>query len=454
MRLNTPKAKEFIRPKTHEGAPAAKADDLTKLRRSVMSCLLWEDSFYEDGQSIVDRISECAAKVTPVQLANTAIEARMRHNLRHVPLLLCSLLAKYGAGSSIVSETIDFCIQRADELTELLTVHAKLNKVPPNALKPVVSAQMKKGIASAFRKFDEYQLRKYDRDGPVRLRDAMFLTHPKPMSVDQAMLWKRLIDGNMAIPDTWETNLSAGHDKKETFTRLLEEGKLGYMALLRNLRGMSEAGVDSNLIEEAIVTGAEGRGAQKILPFRFIAAIRACPQFSAALDYALCARINSLPELSGRTVVLVDVSGSMSDRLSRKSELSRMDAAAGLASILNCEHLRVFTFSNEGVEVPPRRGLTGINEIVRSQPPGGTRMFEMIDYANRVVAHDRIIVITDEQSMAWGRRGCPDPVVDKAYMLNVGVYENGVGYGRWLTINGFSENVIRYIHEYERVTDV
>jgi hypothetical protein len=49
---------------THEGGPASIIKPLEELKRSVMSCLLWEDTFYEDGVSIADRVKELIGKVS------------------------------------------------------------------------------------------------------------------------------------------------------------------------------------------------------------------------------------------------------------------------------------------------------------------------------------------------------------------------------------------------------
>jgi hypothetical protein len=456
MRLNMPKRCPV--PRTHEGAPAIM--HLTPeqhLRRSVMSCMLFEDTFYEDGVDIAERIAQHAAGVTPSVLANTALEARMVHHLRHVPLILLSTLARTGRGSSIVSAAIERTISRADELTEFLAVYAKMNGVTPDKVKPKLSAQTKKGLAKAFRKFDEYQLAKYDRAGVVKLRDVLFLSHAKPKNAEQAEVWKRLVAGELKTPDTWEVKLSSGkerkteEDKREVWEGMLASGKLGYMALLRNLRNMVEAGVSKTLIEKAIINRV---GANKVLPFRYVAAAKACPQLEPAIDEALCAAIKELPQLPGRTVVLVDVSASMDGPLSKKSDMTRMVAAATLASILNCEDLRVFSFSGECVEVPPRRGLAGVDAIMNSQHWNGTHLFGAIDVINKNVPYDRIIVITDEQSHQrtdWKGRelGIPNPIGKQAYVINTAPYQNGVGYGPWVHIDGFSEAVIRFIYEYE-----
>lgn len=439
-------------PTTHEGGIAF--GDMTPeqaLRRSVMSCLLWEDEFYEDGQSVASRIASAARQVPAQKLAEIAVEARTQFNLRHVPLQLLAVLAQTGRGSRLVQDTIAQTIERADELTEFLAVYAKLNGVAPNALKPKLSNQVRKGVARAFLKFDEYQLAKYDRAGPIRLQHVIDLCHCKPHDVTRRgktvtaeeinALWGRLANDELKTPDTWEVSLSRGADKRETFERLLKEGKLGYLALLRNLRNMEQAGVDKGLVTDAIKAR---KGANRVLPFRYVAAARAAPTFESALDTALLASIAEAPPLRGRTGVLVDISGSMNQRVSGKSDLQRMDAAATLASIVNAEALRVWTFSNDIVEIDARRGLKGIKRIIESQSHGGTNLAHALRKLPSNL--DRVIVITDEQSHDDVTH---NPGWARSFMINVGSYQHGVGYGKWVHIDGFSEQVLRFIYEME-----
>lgn len=431
-RLNTA---QRYQEKTHEGGaafPHLSAEQ--RLRRSLMSCLLWEREFYEDGASIADRIAEVAAQVEPATLADIAIEARTKGNLRHAPLLLLEVLTRTGRGR-MVGDAIAEVIQRADEPGEFLAI------CKARGMK-TLSKQMKVGLARAIKKFDEYQLSKYNRDATFKLRDVMFLTHARPNGEEQEALFKRVAENALATPDTWEVALSGGADKRETFERLIREGQLGYLALLRNLRNMADAGCDTALVRDAIV--ARKNGAHRVLPFRYVAAARACPQFEPAIDQALCEAISELPALSGKTVALVDVSGSMQARLSGKSDLSRMDAAAALASIIHGD-LRVFSFSQGLVEVAPRRGMAGVDAVIRSQEHSSTYLGAAVDFLNKRVPHDRLIVITDEQS----HDRVPDPIATKAYMINVASSANGVGYGRWTHIDGFSENVIRFIQANE-----
>lgn len=428
--------------KTHEGAPAARITPTQSLRRLVLSCMLFEDQFYIDGQSAADMVQAAADKVPLQELADLAMEARSKFNLRHVPLWLLVKLIERGRGSALVSETITATIQRADEMGELLALYWKNGKRP-------LAKQLQKGLAAAFRKFDAYALAKYNRDGAVKMRDVLFLSHAKPRDVEQAALWKSLIDKTLASPDTWEVALSAGADKGATFTRLLAEGELGYLALLRNLRNMSQAGVNPELVRDAILAR---KGARRVFPFRYVAAARAAPQYEPFLDQALSEAIAGMDVLDGKTIVLVDVSGSMDMAMSGKSDLRRIDAAATLASVIPGD-LRVFTFSNSLVEVPPRRGMAGVDAVIRSQPHGGTELAGAVAQINKL-PHDRLIVITDEQAGGgfgfYNHGRVPDPVAQRAYMINVAAYQNGVGYGRWTHIDGFSEAVLNFIGEYER----
>jgi hypothetical protein len=420
---------------THEGARAY--PHLTPeqaLRRSLLSCLLWENEFYEDGISIADRIMQNAAACDAEVVSALAIEARRQHGLRHAPLLLLLDLIK--RGGSGVAGTIVSTMKRADDMTELLSLYWKFN--PGKGL----SKQLKVGLARAFTNFDEYQLAKYDREGAVRLRDVLFQSHAKPADEAQAALFKRVTDRALATPDTWETELSAGANKKETFERLIREGRLGYLALLRNLRNMADAGCDTELVKNAILAR---KGADMVFPFRFLTAARSAPQFDGVLGEALLAKIDTLPKLPGKTVVCVDVSGSMGAVVSQKSVVTRAEAGATLASMVNGD-TRLVAFASGVKEVPARRGLAGVDAIrtVQSTIGMGTNIGEAVQMAN-AMKPDRIIVVTDEQS----HDPVGQPQCEHAYMINVASYKNGVGYGRWTHLDGFSEAVIRYISEIE-----
>ncbi|HVB85907.1 MAG TPA: TROVE domain-containing protein [Candidatus Dormibacteraeota bacterium] len=420
-------------PRTHEGGPAKSISPMLQLRRSVMACLLWENQFYEDGVEIAGRIQELVPRVKPEVVAAIAVEARVKMKLRHAPLLLAREMARQKEHRALVASTLELVIQRADEMAEFVAIYWKDGKTP-------LSAQVKKGLARAFQKFDEYQLAKYDRSGPIRLRDVLFLCHAKPRDAEQTALWTRLIDGKLATPDTWEVALSSGADKREAWERLLRERKLGALALLRNLRNMKEADADEALVLAAL----EGMSTARVLPFRFLAAARHVPRWEEPLERAMLSSLERQEKLPGRTVLLVDVSGSMTYALSRKSEMLRTDAAYGLAILLReiCEKTIVYTFSNELVEVPPRRGFALRDALDASQSRGGTYLGKALGTIRE--KYDRIIVITDEQA----HDRVPGPRAT-GYVVNVASNKNGVGYGPWTHIDGWSEAVVEYIRAVE-----
>ena len=223
--------------RTHEGAIAQKIDPERELRRSVLTCLLWEDAFYEKGSEVSRRIAELVAKNKPEDVAALAREGRDNMQLRHVPLFLIRELARRKGAGTLVAESLATVIERADELGEFVALYWKEKKQP-------LSAGAKRGLARAFTKFDAYQIAKYNRESVVKLRDVLFLCHAKPKGAEQAAVWKKLVENTLGPPDTWEVALSAGKDKRENFERLLREGKLGGMAVLCNLRLMLAAGVE------------------------------------------------------------------------------------------------------------------------------------------------------------------------------------------------------------------
>jgi 60 kDa SS-A/Ro ribonucleoprotein len=422
--------------RTHEGAPARNISTELQLRRSVLACLLWESQFYEDGVEIAGRIAELVPKVAAEKVAALAVEGREKMKLRHAPLLLVREMARHASHRGFVAETLARVIQRADEMAEFVAIYWKDGRVP-------LSAQVKKGLAAAFPKFDEYALAKYDRGGPVKLRDVLFLAHAKPRDEAQAEVWKRLIAGELTAPDTWEVALSSGAEKREAWERLLREQKLGALALLRNLRNMREAGVEEELVLSALGSMSTAR----VLPFRFLAAARYAPQWEEALEHAMLKCVASQEKLSGKTIVLVDVSGSMIAPLSHRSEMQRTDAAYGLAVLLReiGEKVAVFSFSDALVEVPARRGFALRDAIDASQRHNSTQLGQAVDELNRKHSCDRLIVITDEQA----HDKVPAPK-GKGYVINVASYKNGVGYGKWTHIDGWSESVVEYIRTLEQ----
>jgi 60 kDa SS-A/Ro ribonucleoprotein len=431
MRTNL-KAPTIPAPRTHEGAVAVRVRPILELRRTVLCCLLWEDSFYESGVSVAQRITDLCATCDPDAIAALAVEARTAMKLRHVPLLLARELARRGVN---VAGLLPQIIQRPDELTEFLALYWKDGKTP-------IAASVKRGLAVAFQRFSAYALAKYNRPDAIKLRDVLFLTHAKPKDDEQAATWKRLVDGTLPTPDTWEVALSAGGDKREAWTRLLTEGKLGALALLRNLRNMTDAQVDPAIVRAALRV----RSPDRVLPFRFVSAARYAPSYEPELETLMFSCLTDRPRLPGKTVLLVDGSGSMfGTKVSAKSELDRFDAAAALAMLVRelCETVEVLVFSNSARLIPPRRGFALRDALYQAAERGGTQT-EQAKMAADSVGYDRLIILTDEQSHT--ALSAPK---GRGYVINVASYKNGIGYGPWTHIDGWSEAVVDFIQASE-----
>jgi 60 kDa SS-A/Ro ribonucleoprotein len=422
---------------THNGARAANISLEKQLERSVMSCLLFEGTFYEDGEDIATRIMELADKVKAEKVADLAVKARSEGNLRHVPLVLALALAKKGYDGT--ADMIEKVIQRPDEMGELLALYWKDDKNQP------ITNQMKKGLARAFEKFNEYSLAKYrGLDREVTLRDVMFLTHPTPPTKELAKVYKKLANNTLEASETWEKKASAGEDQKKVFTSLIKEKKLGALAMLRNLRNMQQVGVT----DATIRLGLKNMNIERVLPFRFITAARYAPQFEPELEEAMLKCLDLEEKLDGETFILIDVSGSMDSGVGGKSEISRMDAACGIAMLLRekCESVKIYSFSTAAKSVPARRGFALRDAIVNSQSHGGTNLgMALLQIPKK---YDRLIVITDEQSSDR----VPNPE-GLGYCINVAPYAHGVGYGEWIHIDGFSEQVVHFIESYEDLID-
>lgn len=434
------------RPTTHEGAPADRITAEQQLRRSVLACMLWEDSFYESGVSIADRIMQLVPQVDPIKVGLLAVDAREQWKLRHAPLWLVLAMARAGGthrrySGAVLAEVI----QRPDELSEFLALYwdgTDRRKSPNRKL----AAQVKKGIAKAFAKFDAYALGKY-RGGGVALRDAMFMVHPKPQGAEAGAAYAALAEDKLRSKGTWERELSAGEgaktveEKRARWQRMLASHKLGALALLRNLRNMIEADVPQGEIEAAL----ERCNPERVLPFRFITAARYAPRLEPALEPLMLRCLEGREKLSGHTVLLIDHSASMRAKVSSKSEITRFEAACALSILARelCQRVTVIAFSELSWEIPPRRGFA-LRDALAQREFGNTRLGAAITAAVQQHKPDRLIALTDEESAD------PVPGIVRpgllGYMVNVSSSENGVGYKKgWHHVTGWSEAILDYI---------
>lgn len=461
------------------GAPASKITAEQELRRICATGLLWEDSAYEKGSQLAVRIAELVPKCSPEFVAACAFEARTKMKLRHMPLYLVREMARHDGHKALVSKLLPDIIQRADELAEFLAIYWKEKKQP-------LSAQVKKGLARAFNNFGEYALARYNRDHDVKLRDVAFLVHVKPKDAD---LLARLVNkttipaytkgGNpvppgdrehehipnpgLKAPDDWERELSQSQDKTASWTRMLVENKLGALAYIRNLRNMTEAGVDRKLIAEY----AKTVNTERVLPFRFIIAAKQNKALEDILEPLMLRAAGERPKLMGKTIAVIDTSGSMTQRISSKSDVTRMQTAAALAILLReqCEDVRIYaTAGSDGgrthatMQIAPRRGFALADELEyeKTSPKiggGGIFLKQMCDWVlEKEKTADRLIILTDEQDTDHKANPKEAPAFAKRnYIINVASHSKGVGYGKWNHIDGWSEAVLDYIQIFEEM---
>ena len=268
----------------HEGALAWRMTPEWELYTTVVTTMGVEDKFYESGEERVRRIADLVRKVEPEFVAQLAVYTREEMHLRSVPLLLLVELDCCHQGDTLVSKAVGRTIQRADEITELLMCYLWRSGKPDLS---GLSNQLRKGLAEAFNKFDEYQFAKYNRKNrKVTLRDALALVHPKPKDDRQADIFRKIKSDTLETPVTWETELSAvgqrhfdseeekEEAKREVWRKLIQSHRLGYMATLRNLRNMLKLGMDEETMQMVCdyIANPEAVRKSKQLPFRFLSA--------------------------------------------------------------------------------------------------------------------------------------------------------------------------------------
>jgi 60 kDa SS-A/Ro ribonucleoprotein len=429
----------------HEDAPAFRPRKALQLYATVVTSTL-SDKFYESGAERIGRLRELIAANDPAFVARLAVYAREQMYLRSLPLVLAVELARRESGSDLVSRTVNRVVQRADEITELLAYYEQANGRGAGVKRlNGLSKQVQKGLALAFNKFDEYQFAKYDRDASIKLRDALFLTHPKAKDEAQQALFNKIAARKLATPYTWETELSVlgqqpfdGPEARQAafaakWTELIESGKLGYMALLRNLRNIIEAGVGPAAIATACRTLADPRQVAQArqLPFRFLAAYR---ELAGTTPQALAAQKQGkklVPERSGyvpalldaleqavrasvanvrgfddetRVVIACDVSGSMQRPLSAKSSIMAYDIGLMLGMLLQskCRNVVAGMFGDvwKTLRLPAASVLQNVQEFYRREGEVGYSTnghLVVADLLKRRVVVDKVMIFTDCQ---------------------------------------------------------
>ncbi|MFC5187873.1 TROVE domain-containing protein [Actinomadura harenae] len=431
----------------HEGTPAYARDTKSELFLFAVSNMVGENSFYERADERDARFRDLVGKVAvddPDWLARMIGWLRDTAGMRSASVVA----AAEGVAARLAADApggnralVRAALRRPDEPGELLAYwRSRFGRALPQPVK--------RGVADAVRVlYTERSLIKHDT-GIVRFADVLELTHPRAADARQGDLFRHAIDRRhghdeivpesltllraradlLALPRgerralldrpdatdvlaaagmTWESLAGwlGGPLTSAFWERIIPS--MGYFALLRNLRNLDKARVPDEVAERvaARLTAPDQVARSRVLPMRFLAAHRAAPslRWAGPLERALDASLANVPSLPGRTLILVDRSGSLFGPLSARSDLTAADAAAvfGAALALRAERADLVQFGTRHKAVPCGPGESVLKIVQRFGDLGGTHTAEALRARYR--GHDRVVIVTDEQS--WG----PDP---------------------------------------------
>lgn len=416
-----------------EGANAYRLMPEWELYTSIVTTSL-SNNFYEQAAERVTRIRHLIENCDPLFVAQLAVYTRETMNLRSIPLVMVVELARIHKGDNLVRRTTAQVIRRADEITELLAYYQQANQRTGVKKLNHLSKQVQAGLQDAFNIFDAYQFAKYNRKTEIRLRDALFLVHPKAKDEQQQEVFNGIVNDTLPTPYTWETELSAlgqtrfatPDEKKAVFRakweELIDSDKLGYMALLRNLRNLLEAEVSADHILKAEQRLSSEKAVEnsKQLPFRFLAAYREVsktPSLHAtmlmtALEHAVQVSARNIAGFNADTRILVacDVSGSMQYPLSPKSKILRYDIGLMLGMLLKsrCEKVMTGIFGDRWkiINLPDTGVLSNVDAFYKREGEAGysTNGYLVIkDLIERRAQMDKVMMFTDCQ--LWNSDG-------------------------------------------------
>jgi len=391
------------------------------------------NQFYEKAEERVDRLRKLIKQCNPVFVARLAIYTRQKMNLRSIPLILVVELAKVHSGDATVKKMISEVVLRADEITELLAYYQMANERKDIKKLNRLSKQIQTGLQSAFNRFDEYQFAKYNRDTEIKLRDALFLVHPKAKDEAQQALFNKIVNNTLETPYTWETELSAlgqvqyvnENERAVAFRmkweELIDSRKLGYMALIRNLRNILEAGVSQQHVVKVcdMLSYPDAVRKSKQLPFRFLAAYREISKVKSAyagrvldaLEEAVTVSAENIAGFDKNTKVVIacDVSGSMQRPVSAKSKILCYDIGLMLAMLLKsrCKNAITGIFGDKWkiINVPSKSILSNVTALYQYANEVGysTNGYLVIEgLIQRKEQIDKVMLFTDCQ--LWNSR--------------------------------------------------
>lgn len=494
---------------THAGGPGFAREPRQELFLLAVANFVSQRTFYESGGERDERYTHLVRQLAvedPGWTAGLLRWLRGEGNMRTASLVGAAayVRARLDAGCTegpSNRSVVDSVLQRADEPGELLAHWTSV--YGRNVPQPV-----KRGIADAVRRlYSSRSLLKYDTASRAfRFGDVLNLVHasPDPAKPWQGALFRYALDRRhhpeSAIAPASDPMLTAHRaltalpvdERRAVVTgpggagRLAEAGmtweavagrldgpmdaavweavipSMGPMALLRNLRNFDEAGVSDEVAAQVAARisdpGEVARSRQ--FPFRYLAAHRHAPspRWAAPLEQALGHSLANVPALPGRTLILVDRSDSMFwDTVSERSTLTRADAAAvfGAALAMRAEQADLVEFGWSSAEVPFTAGEPVLDVLSRFHSLGGTHTARALRF--RYQEHDRVLIVTDEQTAYPDPGGSAPPVPDgiPVYTWNLTGYHpaNGLTGPHRHTFGGLTDAAFRMVGPIEAGRD-
>ncbi len=496
----------------YEGGLAFKANPKTELALRCMTFLVNEPKFYTSGEKdtgeIADLIKQVAAEDPEFPL-KLAAYVRDEMYLRSAPIFALVESAQYDHCKPFIEKWVPSIVRRADELTEVIAAFINKHGEIGSRGKASLPNSLKRGVAKAFYNFDRYQFAKYDRDGEVKLKDVLRLTHPKPRNEFESETFRMIRDRSLPVPVTWEVILSTRKNpetgetyetKKEAWEAVIPQ--MGYMAKLRNLRNFQKEGVDLTPALDHL-TNPNAVKYSKQFPFRFFSAWKATTSYtfgqprtgpygrgsrdpfvqnevSKALETAMELSVGNLPKLGGRTFITSDNSGSMTSSISGRSTVSCNEVANVMASIAHSlgDNAIASVFGTRFALVPlnPKDGiLTNVRKLIDTYVDYSTNAWLALNYLNdNKIDVDRIFLFSDMQCYSThgrlmyfggsnrGRQSLAEEfkTYKRTVNPNVILYSwDLTGYGTLqfpedepgvVLMAGWSDRALRFIYEYEK----
>lgn len=391
---------------------------------------------YETEEARTQRLKALIPKVGAEFAAKTALWLRISCGSRSMSHLLGALIAPHCSGELWATDFYSQVVVRPDDMCEIAAAIWKYNgqkravQDTKGLTKMKLPNAVKRGFANAFGKFDQYRLAKYaNKSVSPNLRSLILLTRPKPNERNEKAL-AGILAKNLINTDTWEAQMSAagqsGKSKGDTWTELVQQGKLGQLALLKNLRNIAEHCTNATIMLAcAQLTNAEAIRKNGILPAQYIMAynsIKGCPceqYIRGCIDAAVEIAAGNVPQIGQKVLIAIDESGSMQDN---ERESAALFAATLLKSNPNSE-VMFFASGARYVTFDRKQSLLQLMASIRQAfGNGGTDFNQIFKTANK--AYDTIVILSDNEGWmgsSVGRRGGAPVETMKAYQTKYNI---------------------------------